>query len=356
MNSASPSPLDAPYCAIVTSQLNHPDLVRFLEQTFLSDPAVADEVRGKIREKARNAREAVIWSESLVDSFWPRSGPGPMRLIRAGDRWVVDLDPHDFVEAQFLQLALLRRLASATLDPWTFGSCQGRGTRQAILALWHLVMASLQNGGEAHLRFTDVQNFYWTMSADTVTRGLSPHSILTRAIDRVAERAAQVNPHGARRCVPPGHPMASAASAIGLDKILSGSRKLCKNHTRISVYVDDIAIVSTGSEGASVALTEIEKALGDAGMSLNQSKTREHRVSNGSPWHYLGHQFQWDRVKRRLTVRPQEKAFQTLDERLGTAIGRSEIAAIINGWMAAYLTNDPETRDRVRQIAQRSIT
>ena len=153
--------------------------------------------------------------------------------------------------------------------------------------------------------------------------------------------------------LPQGHPMAAAVATLTLDKILKETRASFAANASTNAFADDMTMVAQDHSTADELVAHMGAALSRYGVQLNPTKTRWAQPRRGGSMQYLGYHIDWPDGGSGPRIRPTDRAYYRLAERLRNCIGPNMAAEVIRGWMEAYrLTNDPGARNELNALVR----
>ncbi len=286
--------------------------------------------------------------------FVPKHVPGALKRIAipknggSGIRVVYSPNDHDYIMAAYYHIALGRPILASRAHYDTHGFVPEKGTTTATRAMIHAVGSECLDS----ILQIDINNCFPTAPVDLIREDSLKETLLINYVNMVRQRGAEAAGRSGqllRSGLPQGHPIAPDIVTLVIDKLLEDIRSRWHGKARIVVYADDITILAPDLQKVTRIKAEIVETIGRYGMKLKESKTRFTDARKESRMNFLGYEIDWSPGTGNPLIRPQERAYARLTDKVAAANTEKEIRQIRHGWVNAYqCSNDPSMDARMK--------
>jgi CRISPR-associated protein Cas1 len=203
--------------------------------------------------------------------------------------------------AQYLQPVF-----EAEFEDNSFAYRPGRGVLDAVQRI-----GQYRRQGFTHVVDADIRHFFERVAHDPLIYKLEELISDRKLVDLIWTWLEWYNPSG--RGLPQGSPLSPALANLYLDNV---DEALDGHGLRLVRYADDFVILAKSEKKARSALAKARQILLEAGLEINEDKTRI--VSFNRGFQFLGHVFMRSLVFRNVMSDdiPQEDALSAIQEQL----------------------------------------
>jgi RNA-directed DNA polymerase len=252
---------------------------------------------------------------------------------------------------------VLEPIFEATFCPTSYGFRPGRGCRDALREVAHLI-----EQGHTFVVDADLQCYFDTIPHEPLMQRVEERISDGRTLDLLRGWLAQDILRGMERWTPTrGTPQGAVISPLLANIYLHAlDARMAARGYRMVRYADDFVVLCKSREEADAAVAEVRAFVEDSGLRLHPDKTHLGDCRNtGEGFDFLGYRFEAGRRfvrKKSLTRfkdRIREKTKRTRGDSLACII--ADLNRSLRGWFGYFKHAHPRTFIQLDKLIRRRL-